>query len=70
MREESTDDVKVILHQYLGRIEVNSSSIVYPKIKLKGIWRFQPFPCGDYEFLLLDGSAFIDWSLAKGFAIE
>ncbi len=33
LREESTDDLKVIMHEYLGRIEIRSTSISYPKVK-------------------------------------
>ncbi len=32
LRQESTDEVKVIMHKYLGRVEVKSSSIIYPKV--------------------------------------
>ena len=33
LKEESTEDVQVIMHKYLGRIEVKSSSIFHPKVK-------------------------------------
>ena len=33
LQQESTDDLKVIMHKYLGRIEIKSSSIIYPKVK-------------------------------------
>ncbi len=33
LKEESTGDIKVILHDFLGKIELKTSFIVYPKIK-------------------------------------
>ena len=33
LKEESTDDLKVIMHEYLGRIEISSTSISHPKVK-------------------------------------
>ena len=33
LKEESTNDLKVIMHEYLGRIEIRSTSIAYPKAK-------------------------------------
>ena len=33
LKEESTDHLKVIMHEYLGRIEIRSTSISYPKVK-------------------------------------
>ena len=33
LKEESNDDLKVIMHEYLGRIEIMSNSIYYPKVK-------------------------------------
>ena len=33
LKEESRDDLKVIMHEYLGRIEIRSTSIAHPKAK-------------------------------------